>query len=188
MEPPETDSTDLRIPLCVDLDGTLIRSDTMWEAMRWLLKRNPLRLLSFFVWWASGRAHLKRQLAAHAQLDVAALPYHREFLDWLKEEKARGRTLLLVTAADQAMGERVAAHVGLFDEVIGSNGTRNLRGDTKRQCLTERFGKGGYDYAGNSSVDLAVWPDVRAAIVVNARPGLVERARRIARVERVFSR
>jgi len=186
MPSPQPLPTDNRVPLCVDLDGTLIRTDTMWESMRWLVRRNPLRFFSFFLWWAAGRAHLKRQLAAHAKLDVAQLPYHQELIGWLKEEKRRGRRLILVTAADQSMGERVAAHVGLFSEVIGSNGTDNLRGHTKRQHLTKRFGKGQYDYAGNSSVDLQVWPDVHAAIVVNARPSVVERARRLARVDRVF--
>jgi hypothetical protein len=170
----------------VDLDGTLIGSDTMWESMRWMVKRNPLRLFSFLLWWTRGRAHLKRQLARHAAFDVADLPYHTRLIEWLRQEKAAGRSLILVTAADQSMGERVAAHVGVFDEVIGSDGIRNLRGHTKREHLTRRFGKGGYDYAGNSSVDLQVWPDVRAAVVVNARPGVVERAGRMARVERVF--
>lgn len=177
-----------RVPLCVDLDGTLIRTDTMWEAMRWLVKRNPLRFFSFFIWWAHGRAYLKRQLASRAQLDIPALPYHNGFIEWLKQEKASGRKLVLVTAADQSMGQRVADHVQLFDEVIGSNGCENLRGHIKREHLTKRFGKGGYDYAGNSSVDLQVWPDVHAAIVVNARPGVVDRARRIARVDRVFGK
>ena len=173
-------------PLFVDLDGTLIRTDTMWESMQWLVKRNPFRIFSFFLWWAGGRVHLKRQLARTAQFDVAALPYHRELIEWLKAEKETGRKLVLVTAADQSMGERVASHVALFDEVIGSNGRENLRGHTKREHLTKRFGKGGYDYAGNSSVDLQVWPDVRRAIVVNARPGVIARARQIARVDRVF--
>lgn len=174
------------MPLCVDLDGTLIRSDTMWESMRWLVKRNPLRIFSFFVWWAGGRAYLKRQLARRARIDVAALPYHREFIRWLRQQKESGRRLVLVTASDQSMGEKVAAHVQLFDEVIGSDGRDNLRGHTKRRHLTERFGRGGYDYAGNSSVDLQVWPDVRAAIVVNARPSVLKRATRMARVDRVF--
>ena len=186
MGSPTPDTADLQVPLCVDLDGTLIRCDTMWVSLRWLLKRNPIRMVSFLVWWASGRAHLKRQLARHARFDVAALPYHRELIDWLKQEKGRGRSLYLVTAADQSMGERVAAQVGLFDGVIGSDGTTNLRGDAKRRELTERFGKGAYDYAGNSSVDFGVWPDARAAIVVNARPSVVARARQIARVDRVF--
>lgn len=172
--------------MCIDLDGTLIRTDTMWECMRWLAKRNPLRIVSFFIWWARGRAHLKRELATRAQLDVAALPYHRELIAWLETQKQSGRRLVLVTAADQCMGEKVAAHVQLFDEVIGSNGLENLRGHTKRGHLTERFGKGGYDYAGNSAVDLEVWPDVHAAIVVNARPSVVERARQMTRVDRVF--
>ena len=186
MASPQTHTPDHRVPLCVDLDGTLIRTDTMWECMCWLARRNPLRIVSFFIWWAGGRAHLKQQLASRAQLDVTALPYHRELIDWLKEEKKTGRTLVLVTAADQRMGEKVAAHVVLFDEVIGSNGRDNLRGHTKRRHLTERFGKGGYDYAGNSSVDLEVWPDVRAAIVVNARPSVVQRAKQMTQVDRVF--
>jgi len=80
MAAPKTHSSADRVPLCVDLDGTLIRTDTMWEAMVWLLKHNPLRFFSFFIWWAGGRAHLKRQLALRAKLDVAALPYHREFI------------------------------------------------------------------------------------------------------------
>lgn len=186
MDSPETQPTHPSVPLCVDLDGTLIRTDTMWESMRWLVKRNPLRFFSFIIWWAGGRAHLKNQLAKHARFDVSALPFHHELIEWLKQEKQSGRTLVLVTAADQSMGERVAAHVQLFDEVIGSNGRDNLRGHTKRQHLTTRFGKGGYDYAGNSCVDLEVWPDVRAAIVVNARPSVLERARQMARVDRVF--
>lgn len=186
MDSPRSNSSDSRVPLCVDLDGTLIRTDTMWESMCWLVKRNPLRFFSFFIWWAGGRAHLKKQLAGHARLDVTALPYHRELIAWLEQEKKSGRKLVLVTAADQGMGEKVAAHIQLFDEVIGSNGRDNLRGHTKRRRLTERFGKGGYDYAGNSSVDLQVWPDVRAAIVVNARPSVVERAKQMTRVDRVF--
>lgn len=183
-EPPSTKL----IPLCVDLDGTLIRTDTMWDSMRWLVKRNPFRLLSFFIWWGGGRAHLKRQLARHARFDVAKLHYHRALIEWLKEEKRAGRKLVLVTAADQSMGERVAAHVGLFDEVMGSDGRRNLRGHTKREHLNGCFGKRGYDYAGNSSVDLQVWPDVHAAIVVNASASVLERARQIATVARVFGR
>jgi hypothetical protein len=186
MDPSPATSPEQQVPLCVDLDGTLIRTDTMWESIRWLVKRNPLRFASFFLWWAGGRAHLKRQLADHARFDVAGLPYHQDFLEWLKGQKQSGRMLVLVTAADQSMGERVAAHVDLFDDVMGSNGRENLRGHTKRKRLTERFGIGGYDYAGNSSVDLQVWPDVRAAIVVNARPSVVERARRVAHVEHVF--
>jgi len=186
MAAPEEPLSSDRVPLCVDLDGTLIGTDTLWESMRWLVKRNPLRLLSFFLWWARGRAHLKRQLARHAGFDVAALPFHTEFIDWLREQKSAGRRLILVTAADQSMGERVAAHVSLFDEVIGSDGRDNLRGHTKRRHLTQRFGRGQYDYAGNSSVDLQVWPDVRAAIVVNARPSVLARARAMTRVDRVF--
>jgi hypothetical protein len=80
----------------------------------------------------------------------------------------------------------VAAHVGIFDEVMASDGKTNLRGANKRRALTAKFGERAYDYAGNSSVDLGVWPGTRAAIIVNAKPGLAKRVAQLTKVARVF--
>lgn len=175
------------IPLAVDLDGTLIRTDMMWESLKVLLRRNPLALINVLIWWAQGRAHLKQQLGRRVQIDPATLPYHAEFLAWLKEEKRGGRKLILATASDYRMVEPVFRYVGLFDELMASDGKINLRGDNKRRALSAKFGERGYDYAGNSSVDLGVWPGTRAAIVVNARPGLEKQAAQLTRVARVFA-
>jgi phosphoserine phosphatase len=174
------------IPLAVDLDGTLIRTDMMWESLKALLKRNPLALIGMLLWWTQGRAHLKQKLAQRVQVDPATLPYHGEFLAWLKTEKRAGRKLILATASDYYMAEPVFRHVGIFDELMASDGKINLRGDNKRRALSAKFGERGYDYAGNSSVDLGVWPGTRAAIVVNAKPGLEKQAARLTKVARVF--
>ncbi len=173
-------------PLCVDLDGTLIRTDVLWESLVRLLARNPLYLVAVVVWWMRGRAHLKAELARRVQLDVAALPYQPEFLQWLRQQKAAGRELYLVTASDVRLAGAVADHLGLFTEVLASDGRHNLRGKAKGARLAERFGDAGFDYAGNSSVDLPVWERGRRAIVVNASERLARRAAKRATVENVF--
>jgi len=184
--PPAPRSEDLTVPLCVDLDGTLIKSDLLWESLVRLLQRNPLYLIAAVVWWSGGRAALKQQLARRVAVDPAHLPYHEPFLEYLRAQRAAGRRLLLVTASDRALAALVAEHVGLFDEVLASDGQTNLRGRNKGAHLAGRFGERGFDYAGNSSVDLPVWARAREALVVNAPAGLVARARQLGTVGGVF--
>jgi len=160
----------------VDLDGTLIKTDLLWESLARLLRRNPFQLLSVLFWWMRGRAFLKQQLVRRVSIDPATLPYHGPFLAFLREQKAAGRRLILATASDRAMALPVANHVGLFDEVLGSDGKTNLRGANKLKILVEKFGEHGFDYAGNSSADFAVWRGAREAIVVNASPAVLRQA------------
>jgi phosphoserine phosphatase len=165
------------VPLCVDLDGTLIHSDLLWESFASVLRTRPWRLLLAPWWLMHGRARLKQELAEGTTIDVARLPYNDALLAFLRLEKARGRKILLVTASDRRLAQAVAGHVGLFDEVRGSDGVRNLRAERKAAALVERFGEKGYDYAGNSPPDLPVWARARAAVVVNAPASLAQRAR-----------
>jgi apolipoprotein N-acyltransferase len=171
----------------VDLDGTLIKTDLLWESLARLLRRNPFQLLPVLFWWARGRAFLKRQLVRRVTIDPAALPYHDPFLAFLWEQKAAGRKLVLVTASDRDMALPVASYVGLFDEVLGSDGKTNLRGANKLKALTEKFGERGFDYAGNSCADLAVWRGAREAIVVNASAAVLKRAAECAKPGPTFT-
>jgi apolipoprotein N-acyltransferase len=175
-------------PLVVDLDGTLIKTDLLWESLAQLLRRNPLMLFPVLFWWMRGRAFLKRQLARRVTIDPAALPCHEPFLAFLREQKKAGRKLILATASDRDMALPVANHIGLFDEVLGSDGKTNLRGANKLKLLTEKFGERGFDYAGNSAPDLAVWRGAREAIVVNAGAALLKRAAECAPLGPVFTR
>ena len=163
-------------PLVVDLDGTLIRSDMMWESLARLLRRNPFTIFQIFFWWTRGRAWLKQKLAARVIVDPAALELNESFLVWLREEKKGGRKLILATASDLKMAQPIAARVGLFDEVLASDGKINLRSESKLRALTEKFGEQGFDYAGNSSADFAVWRGSRQAVVVNASSAVLREA------------
>ncbi len=174
------------VPLCVDLDGTLIKTDLLWESLVRLLKNNPLYLLAVPVWLLRGRAHLKAQVASRVCLDAATLPYFEPLMEFLRTQRRAGRPLFLVTASDSRLAQGVAEHLSLFTEVLASDGKTNLRGKNKVAKLAERFGRGDFDYAGNSAVDLPVWEQARQAIVVNGNPRLTRRARERAAVTSVY--
>lgn len=154
------------VPLAVDLDGTLIATDLLWESLFLLLRKNPFCILMLPWWLWKGRARLKCEIAERIDLDPAALPYREALLKRLREAHASGRHLVLATAAPRRLAEKVAEHLGLFDLVICTDPNCNMASKTKRQALTELFGDGGFDYAGNSRADIAVFDAARGAIVV----------------------
>lgn len=175
-------------PLIVDLDGTLVRTDMLHETSLRVLRDSPWDLLRLSLWLPQGKAVVKQNLATRARFDPQHLPYNEALLEWLRQQKAAGRKLVLCTAADMAVAQSVAAHVGIFDEVMASDGARNLGGKAKAAALVARFGERGYDYVGNSTTDLPVWRHARRAVVVNAPAALVLKAGGICEVEKVFPR
>jgi 4-hydroxybenzoate polyprenyltransferase len=152
--------------LCVDLDGTLIRGNVLWECILVLLKTQPFTLLRLPFWLVFGRAALKRQLAARVHVDPAGLPYRQQVIDLLRQEKAAGRRIALVTAADSELAESIARYLGLFDEVHASDGQVNLKGASKAAFLAQHFADTGFDYVGDSAADVEVWRNSRGAYVV----------------------
>ena len=175
------------IPLCVDLDGTLIRTDLLWESVMLLVKQLPWTAFLLPIWLLRGRAHLKREVAKRVHLDAACLPYRTEALEWLESERAAGRRLVLTTAADQSLANAVAVHLGLFEEVIGSNGIVNLKGAKKLEAIEKRLGDH-FDYAGDSRADQVIWNRARRAIAMDASPSLVRELERTGKLERTFER
>lgn len=157
-------STDL--PLAVDLDGTLIAADLLWEGLFQLLRKNPLFIFLVPLWLREGKARLKAEIARRIDFDASILPYREDFLAFLMTEKAMGRKLILVTAAAEPFAQAVARHLGIFSEVHSSNDAINLAARKKAQLLTERYGKAGFDYAGNDRADIPVFEAARTAIVV----------------------
>jgi 4-hydroxybenzoate polyprenyltransferase/phosphoserine phosphatase len=158
------------LPLCVDLDGTLVRTDTLVEGM--LALAGGLRFATLLGAFAGGRAALKARVAAVAPTDPALLPYNEALLDYLRAQRAAGRRIVLATAANEDVARRVADHLGLFDEVIASSATRNLKGAAKAAALVARFGRGGFAYAGDARADLVVWERAGAAVLVETAAGV----------------
>ena len=174
-------------PLVVDLDGTLIHTDMLHESAMNVFREKPWAALRIPVWLAKGKAVVKEQLAHRSQFNPVTLPYNKELLAWLREQKQAGRRLILCTASDQRFAVAIARHLDIFDEVLASDGQTNLSGAEKADALTRRFGDQGFDYAGNSVKDLPVWAQARRAVVVNAPAPLIEQARQCCDVEQVFA-
>lgn len=163
--------------LVVDLDGTLIHTDLLVESALQACKQKFTDAFALIGWLRKGKAELKRQLAERAEIDMATLPWNVPLLDWLREQSAAGRYLVLATASDMRYAEQVKNHLGFIDEVLATRDGHNLSAENKRLALVERYGEGGFDYAGNAADDLAVWRSANHAIIVNAPAGLQERIR-----------
>lgn len=174
------------IPLVVDLDGTLIRTDTLHESAIRAVRANILVLFFLPFTLRKGTAYLKRFLASRTPFNPQTLPYREEFLQWLHQQKNCGRKIVLCTAADLMIAQAVADHLALFDEVLASDGSRNISGPEKARVLVDRFGLGGFDYAGNAVADIPVWQSARRAVVVNAPERLGKQVRSAFDVEREF--
>ena len=179
----EEASTTAPRPLCVDLDGTLVKTDTFAQALLLLIRTRPAALFALPRRAAGGLAALKRRVAQDIALDPAVLPYHPGLLTFLQSERGKGRELILTTASDLLPAQAIAGHLGLFSDVIASDGKTNLKAARKRDALVARFGEKGFDYAGNASDDLAVWDAAQGIIAVNpsapVRRALKRRSARI---------
>ena len=174
--------------LVVDLDDTLVRTDTLAEQFVALVFRNPLAALMLLPVLLRGRAAFKARLAHLQPLDPAALPYHEPLLDFLRQQKQRSRPIHLVTAAHQSVADAVAAHCGLFDSAEGSDGARNLKGVHKAERLIERF-PDGFAYAGDSRADLKVWAKAQGVVLAGAAAPVAVQARKLGKpLEAEFER
>jgi 4-hydroxybenzoate polyprenyltransferase len=119
-------------------------------------------------------------------LDVTLLPYNEPFLDYLKEQRRRGRRLILTTASNIKFAKQVAQQLGVFDEILASDEGNNLSGAQKLKRLLNAFGGQKFIYAGNSRTDLAIWSCAKGAILVNPERGVLKKAKRLTNVRRVF--
>lgn len=176
-----------KIPLIVDLDGTLVKSDLLLEGIYAAIHRGFPRVVFLLpLWFLRGKAFLKTQIARHGNVNIAALPYNRPFLAYLKEEFSNGRKIVLATAAARLYADRVAEHIGIFSEVFATGQQTNLSGKKKSDLLCQQYGSKGFDYCGNGWPDTHIFPHARRSILVNAPRMVINAARKVSRVEKVF--
>ena len=156
--------------LAVDLDMTLIRSDVLYESLWHCASKDFWKLLKAMGSLAAGKAQFKANLARNTLIDPALFAYNDSVVDYIRQWREQGGKTILVTATDQSVANATAHHLGLFDEVYGSDGMRNLIGNTKAGFLVDRYGAGNYDYIGDADADIPVWNSARRAITVGLSP------------------
>ncbi|MBI5741718.1 MAG: UbiA family prenyltransferase [Nitrospirae bacterium] len=173
-------------PLIVDLDGTLIKSDLLYESCYALLKRNPLFIFIIPYWLWKGKSYLKYQIAARVDIDFGLLPFNNDFLDFLRGERHKGRELILATGSSINLATGVANHLGIFSAVLASDRDVNITAKRKLEIFLQKYGSKGFDYVGNSRVDLNIFPYARKAILVNPGGAVLRKAGKTSDVHKVF--
>lgn len=164
--------------LIVDLDGTLLRSDMLYESFWSAFGRDWRSPFLSAAALSRGRASLKRHLSSASAVEAETLPYDATVIAFIDAWRKSGGRTALVTASDQGFAESIAQHLGIFDEVHGSDGKLNLKGERKGEFLEERFGPRGFAYMGDAMADLPVWKRAAKAITVNASADLRQKAER----------
>jgi 4-hydroxybenzoate polyprenyltransferase len=163
--------TSTEVPLCVDLDGTLVKSDTLVDTVIVLARQSPRSLLQFPKWISEGKASFKRKVSSLASIDVVHLPYNQPLLEYLRQQHAEGREIYLATGADTLLAERVAAHLGIFAGVLASDGNVNLTGHNKLAVFREKFPHG-FCYIGNARPDVPLLTHCVEPMVANPHRSL----------------
>ena len=174
------------LPICVDLDGTILKTDTLWESLTNLIKTRPWKLVTLLVSLCRGKAAFKHQLAQIQPLAISLLPYNEKLLEWLQSQYQQGTVLVLVTASNQAIAQEIAQHLGIFSKVLASDQSTNLIGEAKCAKLLALYGNQGFDYIGNSWQDMPVWLHARKAFLVDPPAGLEQRVRAEVEVGAIF--
>jgi 4-hydroxybenzoate polyprenyltransferase/phosphoserine phosphatase len=175
-----------KYPLVVDLDGTLISTDILMEQTFKLIKDKPFYFFFVIFWLFKSYAYLKNEVSKRVVLNISLLPFKFNVLNYVKEQKKTGRTIILATAAQFEVAQSIASYLNLFDEVLATTPDLNLRGNNKRKVLNEKFGEKGYDYVGDAYIDLNVWKSARKAILIEPTKDLVARAQKISEIEKIF--
>jgi len=161
-----------KLPLFVDLDGTVIKTDLMFESILQLFKKNPLAIFLIPLWLLKGRAYLKHQLAQRVEIAVDLLPLNTEFIAYLRTQAAEGRDIILISASNQLPVRQVSDHLSLFIDAIGSDADHNLKSENKLRRIQALISKSSFAYAGNSSADLSVWIAAEEVLMVNCTAAL----------------
>lgn len=160
--------------LYVDLDGTVIKTDLLFESILLLLKKNIFQALLIPIWLLRGKANLKHQLSKRVHIPVELLPLNTQFHNYLKAEVENGRNVVLISASSQLPVRQVSDYLGLFIDAMGSDKDHNLKSKNKVTRILQLDPKGEFAYAGNSRDDIAVWSEATEIILVNCKRSLTQ--------------
>jgi len=173
-------------PLVVDLDGTLIKTDILYEGLLKLIKKNFLYLFLLPFWMLKGKYNFKEEIFSRVDINPELLPYNEKLIEFLKEQKNLGREIILATASLKKSADKVANHIDLFSRVYGSENGINLKSKKKRDLLVELFGEKQFDYAGNSKSDIVIFKSCDLPVVVNSNYSIIHKAKKINQSSKIF--
>lgn len=175
-------------PIFVDLDGSLLKTDTICELIFLLFKEHFFLFLLIPFWLIKGKSYFKSKISQKVSLDPKTLPYNEELLSYLEIKRTQGHLIYLATGSFADEAKAIAAHLQLFSDVLASTKDLNLIGKNKLKAIQEKTRKGSFIYVGNSFSDLPIWKEASKGILVRPQLGLKHRALKLTHFDFVFSR
>ena len=152
-------------PILVDLDGTLILTDSLHEMLIILIKKQPYAIFKLIKIYFYGKARFKQYVFEQVDYDAERVPYRDELVKYIKHEKQNGRKIYLATAAYKGVAEKTADFLQCFDGILATDSDINLKGINKLKAIQQNFGRE-FIYAGDNKADLHIWREAKGAIVV----------------------
>lgn len=162
--------------LVVDVDGTLLRTDLLWEGIVRLTFSQPWKAFLLFGLLLRGKAWMKCWVAKTANLDLTAMPFEEPVRQCIEAAKALGVPVILASAADLEQVRELGRVCGI-SKVLATQGSTNLRGTAKLSVILQSSEV--FDYIGDSHADLPIWQKARTAIAVNPSRSTFRRAQRM---------
>ncbi len=162
-----------KLPLVVDIDGTFLKTDMLFEGFWLAMGKKPLETVLTAFRFLRDRARLKQEITRLAEINVELLPVNPDIEGYVIQAKQQGREVIFASASDQELVQRLADHHDIGGAHLGSDGKTNLSGRRKAKALNDRYGVGGYAYAGDQKLDMGVWRSAGEAIVVGRHPGII---------------
>ncbi|MEE9388572.1 MAG: UbiA family prenyltransferase [Paracoccaceae bacterium] len=162
----------LKKPLVLDVDGTFLKTDMLFECFWAALGKHPLATLATSFKHITNPAVLKRELVDLADMRIDLLPVNAELLQYVETQKAVGRDIILASASDETLVKNLAETHGLSADILASDGKTNMKGAKKAAGLVARYGHQGFDYAGNETVDIPIWEVSEDVLIVGQHPAI----------------
>ena len=174
-----------KVPIVVDLDGTIIYTDCLWEQVNRLIFISPISLLrAIYILILYGKAEFKYYLANSVSINVCTLPYNVELIEWLKTEKLNGGELILATASNHIIANNISNYLGIFDRLYASSKSLNLNGKNKSILLCDNLKE--FDYVGNSKDDYHSWLVANRCIYVGSSRSIANHLLKLGKLSKQF--
>lgn len=171
----KNESPATKLPLAVDVDGSLLKTDMLIECFWAALGRHPWLCFLAVLTLIFNRPALKQRLAVLAELDVTELPKRQSVAILMREAATAERVVVLASGSDARLVRKLSDHFELTEPPLASDGRTNMTGAQKAKALKARYGAAGYQYVGDSTADIPVWQAGKGGYVVAAGARLRKR-------------
>lgn len=162
--------------LIVDLDGSLIKTDLLYEGFLSFFKNDllaPFKCL--YILMFNGLPALKKYIYLNSNISLETLPFNENVIKYIYEwKKENDGKVILCSASWHEYLKEISSSLKIFDDFYGTK-NKNLKGIAKLKKIRKE-GIFNYDYIGDSKDDFVLWKNAKTAIIVDGKKKIRKKA------------